>query len=613
MLDEDVDMAAQQIMEVNDAWRIRYEERTRRHLDISEVIRGDMNIGDPDDQQLDTMSANLIQVAIEDTAEMSAVEPTVRVVPHRMNQSVKKKASKSEKVATHYMDSSAMDLLIPRTVMNMATYGLAPWVVWPDVNSKIPKFELRDPRTCYPEPGVRSGDFARKVVLNRQIYFSQLPKFHQIMLGNFIDESNITALEGVLNKKVTIVEYFDEEEMVLAAILEAGSTSEGYYGLATAASAVPVILERIPNRTGICQVVVGSRVTIDGEHRGQFDQVIEAQRAHSRLSALMLEYADQSVYSDMWIRGQIGDVPWGGGGIIQLGPDGAVGRVPPAVTGLNVTQDIDIMADSIHLGGRWPASRPGEIDQSIASAKFLEASTGMMNTVIKTYHQILGNMLEKALQLAFVTDKEYFPGKKTMSGILKNKEFLEEYTTDDIDTDNRVRVEYGLGLGRDPSQSAVLHLQYQGAGMISKQTVQENIDGISNVERERSRIDQELFEDLAKGKMLQDIQGGAVTNRQLLDMIESRADGESFTDIFEEFMVKPEEELQAGGIQSGLTPGQNLQPGSGAPLPGPPPGGAAPGVPPPPAPSDLLSRLSTTAGGPGAEGDRSFLSSDQSR
>ena len=171
---------------------------------------------------------------------------------------------------------------------------------------------------------------------------------------------------------------------------------------------------------------------------------------------------------DIFVKDLIGEMPYGGGAYIELGPQGAIGRVPPAVSSLNVQADMAQLMDGIHLGGRWPKSRPGEIDQAIASAKFLESSVGMMNTAIRTYHQILQSKLEKALRIACMVDKEYFPGEKTAGGILRNQEFLEEYNpAKDIDMDNRLRVEYGLGMGRDPAQSAVLHIQYSQNEFVS--------------------------------------------------------------------------------------------------------------------------------------------------
>ena len=138
----------------------------------------------------------------------------------------------------------------------------------------------------------------------------------------------------------------------------------------------------------------------------------------------------------------------------------------------------------------------------------------MLNTAIRTYHQILQRSLAKAMRIALATDKAYFPGEKTVLGILRNQEFMEQYDPrTDIDLEAKVRVEYGLGFGRDPGQSAVLHIQYSQSGLISEETVQENVDGIRNVAEERARIDTEQFRKMALAKLLQGLESGQIPNK----------------------------------------------------------------------------------------------------
>jgi hypothetical protein len=361
-----------------------------------------------------------------------------------------------------------------------------------------------------------------------------------------------------------------------------------------------VELERIENKAGVCPVVIGTRISLDGEVRGQFDQVVGLLEAHIRLTGLILDYADQAVYSDIFVKDLIGEMPYGGGSFIELGPQGAIGRVPPAVSSLNVQADLSSLVDGMHVAGRWPKSRPGEIDQSIASAKFLESAAGMMNTAIRTYHQIMQRQLEKALRIAFEIDKSYFPGAKSATGILRNQQFLIEYNpSSDINTNHQLRVEYGLGLGRDPAQSAVLHIQYSQAEFVSKEFVQENIDGLTDVGRERSRLDVEKFRGMALAKLLMGLEQGTIPEAALVEIARAREQGEELFDLYEKYIVKPAEEMIANQVPTGLGP--PMQPG--ALPPGPSPEGAAGPMPPGPPPgAELLARLGTPAGPGGTLG-----------
>ena len=63
------------------AWRARYEERDVRIDTIDRVIKGEFDVFDPDEEGIDSKSPNLIQVALEDTAEAASLVPTIRVQP----------------------------------------------------------------------------------------------------------------------------------------------------------------------------------------------------------------------------------------------------------------------------------------------------------------------------------------------------------------------------------------------------------------------------------------------------------------------------------------------------------------------------------------------------
>jgi hypothetical protein len=220
----------------------------------------------------------------------------------------------------------------------------------------------------------------------------------------------------------------------------------------------------------------------------------------------------------------------------------------------------------------------------------------MMNTAIRTYHQILQRQMERALRIALEIDKAYFPGPKMAAGILRNQEFLSEYNArTDIDPSHRLRVEYGLGLGRDPAQSAVLHIQYSQAEFVSKEFVQENIDGLTDVGRERSRLDVEKFRGMALAKLLQGIETGMVPNEALVKIARAREKGEDLFDLFEEYIVKPEKERLEQMVPTGIGP--PVDPNAPPPPPEAGMGGAPPPLPPaPPGGAELLARLGTPAG-----------------
>ena len=147
-----------------------------------------------------------------------------------------------------------------------------------------------------------------------------------------------------------------------------------------------------------------------------------------------------------------------------------------------------------------------------------------------------------------------------MTGVLRNQEFIEEYDTADIELDNKVMAEYGLGLGRDPAQAAVLMLQYASNDFISQEFVQENIDGVTDVAREQARIDGQKFRDMMLAKLLEGVQTGTIPDAALIEIAKARQNGEPLVELFEKYVVAPQQEQMAGGIPNGLGGGM-LAPG----------------------------------------------------
>jgi hypothetical protein len=581
------------------AWKQRQSDRDDRIDTMAAIMRGDFSsVFDPDEENFDNRSPNLIQVAAEDTAEAASAVPTIRVAPAKNSDLQKRRASAMERIGVSYLDAANVELLVTETVLDMAVTGLSPWVVWPDFEQSIPLVERRDPRHCYPEPGYRPGEAVKRCFLARNVYFSQLPAEYQAILirGEYISKGHLDIDPNV---QLTIVEWFDEHEYAVFGLYETGKQ----YGVGSS-STIPVEFDRVHHGLGRCPVVINARISFDKEFRGQFDQVVDVLEAHVRLMGMVLDYADQAVYSDVWVRDLVGEMPYGGGAYIELGPNGAIGRVPPAVNSFSVQQDLQQLTEAIHIGGRYPKSRPGDIDQAIASAKFVEATAGVMNTAIKTYHLILKRGFEQAIRMGFLIDKTLFPGKKMMTGVLRNQEFMEEYDTDDIELDNKIMAEYGLGLGRDPAQAAVLMLQYASNDFISQEFVQENIDGVTDVAREQARIDGQKFRDMMLAKLLEGIQTKTIPDAALVEIAKARQAGEPLVELYEKYVVQPQQEMIAGGIPNGLgggmlapgtTPDQ-LMAGEGG-IPG-APAGAPPGVPPAPIPAQLLGAIGAGPGGP---------------
>lgn len=555
------------------AYQQRWTERDERMDTTARVVAGDWDVYDMANDEVENRSPNLIQVALEDTAESAALVPSIRVRPSVQDAEGQKKSAAMERMAVSYMDASQVELLQIRNLMDLAAYGLTVNVIVMNEESGTPYAQPRDPRTFFPEPGQSTMDSVRRAMFARELYATQLPEPWRLKVQARVPSLFERSAAYVNDQKVTLIEYYTEEEVLICALYREGRGVPG--GRLTY---IPVELERYETIGRVCPVVMGQRISLDNEPRGQFDQVVRVMQAHIRLMALTLDYADQSVYSDVYVSDLIGEMPWGGGSYINLGPNGKIGRVPPAVSAFSVYEQMQQLVEYIHLGARWPKVRPGEVDQSIASAKFLEASAGMMNTVIRTYHLVMKRMWEQTMRIMFLQDK--LAGKdRVVSGVLRNQQFMMDRDKDDIDLKAHINAEYGMGLGRDQAQSLVLAIQAHQSGFVSTEFVQENFEGITDVELERQRIDIQQLRDMAFARLMQGLEQGEVPETALIEIARARQNGEEIFSLFDKFIAAPKQEKMEMQIPSGL---------GGAPgMPGPNPmAGMAPPM--PPAPEELL-------------------------
>jgi hypothetical protein len=203
-------------------------------------------------------------------------------------------------------------------------------------------------------------------------------------------------------------------------------------------------------------------------------------------------------------------------------------------------------------------------------------------------------MAAQAIRVAFALDAAEGP-ERTEAVTLRNQQYQLEFRRKDIDLSAKTTVEYGLGFGRDVTQSAVLALQLHGGGMISLEDAQENYPGITDVARTRSRILNEQLGMQLMAKLMQMIESGEIDGQAHVDMMRDVAKGELLVDVFEKYVLKPQQAQRDMMLTSGLPGGGQLMPGS-------PPGAEGGGMSPPtaPDPRDVLAGVLGGGGGGGA-------------
>jgi hypothetical protein len=600
----------QALLEMYMDMRARHSSRDERFGKTARVMAREWNLRDSAGDPLQVASVNMVRTSLEDISEASATMPTIRVKPMKTSEKAKKTASGMERIALGYAAANKLRTSVARWVMDHLAFGFTPLVVLPDFVDSRPVIYKRNPRSTYPDMPTYASQVPRRVMFAERVAYGSLdPETQEMLVAQGYGVPN--RREGATGDMCVRVEYVCPEEYVVGYLW---SGQGNWYSAPTRSDPLvtwgwnPLITTRMELATERTPVVIIARDTFDDETRGLFDDVLDPQLAHAKVTAMAIDYVDQAVYSDVWARDVMGDLSFGGGGYIELGPNGAIGRVPPAAASLDVWRNLDALENGMHLGSRWPKSRPGQVDQAIASGKFVEATVGTMNTLLKTIHEKFAEGLQTTMALCFETDLGYFPDvDQKARGRYHNEDYLWPYVpSKDIDMDNEVAVEYGLGLGRDPSESAILMMQYQERELISAEFVQENTEGLAGIDRENQRIDLERINKMMFAALMQSVENGEMDKSILAEVYARRAEGESMNNILAEmFAPAPDtaalEEAVPPGLPAGIPPelaaalgGGGMPPGEGA-LP---PGFAPEALPPPPPEAgELLARLNVGPGG----------------
>lgn len=583
--------------------RARYAERDSRHDAIEAMLRREWDLKDSAGDPLMIASANMVKTISEDLSEAAATMPTIRVRAYKQTQDIIEEAAKMERIAMSYASANKIRERMPRFIMDHLNYGFTPFLVLPDPDTMRPAIYKRSPKTCFPEMPVYPTMIPRRVLFSEQVGFKSLGEEEQQMLL----DAGFLVQAGTKAPMIVKMEYVTPDEYTTGYLYSTNRTQGSSSNTFTRATWTPVITAQVELKGALTPAVIVARDTFDDEHRGLFDDVLDPQLSHAKLLAMAIDYADQSVYSDMWARDVMGDTAFGGGSFIELGPNGAIGRVPPASASLDLWRDIDKLEENIHFGSRSPKARSGQVTQSQASGKFVETTIGTMNTELKAIHEKFGEGIEALLHLCFETDLAYFATKKQSArGRVAGEDFHIDYVPNKhINLDNDIDAEYGLGLGRDSQESAILMLQYAEKDLLSDEFILENTEGMHDIHREKQRVDLQKLEKMLFASVLAGVEAGEIPKEALAEIYREREAGVPLVKIIED-MFKPEPEPEVPpGMEGAMPPGMDpaaLPPG----MPGAPPGmgpggpgGPAALPPPPPEAAQMMAQMGAAGAPPG--------------
>lgn len=529
------------------------------------------------------MVANFVDVAAHDLAEVLAPLPSINCSTTNVTSDrARQFADKRGMIANNYVYSSRLQTQMYPGSDQYFSYGFLPIHVEADWDSKLPRIRVEDPTGVYYERDRFGRLVAYAKRYNKTIgeLVNEFPEQSRGILGQFGYDQN-------LNQEIELIRYMDKDNIILYV-----------------PSRKDLILSSAKNPMGKMTVLVAERPSIDGQPRGQFDDVLFVQLARARFANLAMEAAEKSIQAPMVVPDDVIDLPMGPDAIIRTNQPQGVGRVRldiPAAT----FQEQSALQSELRIGARYPEGRTGNIDASIITGQGVQALLGAFDSQIKAGQTVLAEVLEDVIKLCFEMDEILFNQEKSVRGVAQGTPYELKYMpSKDIKGDTSVEVRYGLMAGLDPSRALIFSLQALGADLVSKDFIRRELPWSVNVSMEEQRIEiEKMRENLTAAitasaqaipAMVGQGQDPSKLIQNIADVIERRRKGDSI-------------EAAALAVFKVETPEQPTQPemappGTQGPVENAPPSPATPGQPSggapqqPQAPMDLATMLAGLGG-----------------
>lgn len=576
-------LSMDQVVARVESLRMRNQERDARNLDVLAVRRGKISEVYPDffpDGVDANVVANFIDIVARDLSEVMAPLPAVNCsAVSQTNDKARLFADKRTRIAANYFSHSDLAVQMYSGADWYITYGFVPFVIELDDESKLPRIRIENPVGAYPEFDRygRCVAFAKRYAMTLGELVSQFPDYESQLLGR-------QGYDQDLSHQLEMIRYYDADQSIIY-LPERKN----------------LILSRASNPLGKMMIVVARKPSIDGELRGQFDDVLGIQLLRNRFALLAMEAAEKSVQAPIVLPQDVQELQLGGDAVIRTSNPAGVRRVELTLPQGAFTEQT-LLNQELRVGSRYPEGRTGNIDASVVTGQGVQALMGAFDTQVKSAQAIFAAALRDVISLCFEVDEMIYPAEKTIRGVDSGSPYEIKYKpTKDIKSDYSADVRYGMLAGLNPAQGLIFMLQALGGGLISKDMAMRELPFTVNVTQELEKIE---IEQLRSG-LLQALAATAQAIPQMAmqgqdpsgiigniaAVIQARQSGTQLEDAIAKTFAPQQQVPPAGGSEVPVE-----QP---SPVPGEAPAGGAPSpqAGPPPDVMSIISGLTGTGAG----------------
>jgi len=580
-------LSMEQVAARVESLRYRNSERDARNLDVLAVRKGQISQVYPDffpDGVDANVVANFIDIVARDLSEVMAPLPAVNCsAANAVNDRARNFADKRTRIASNYFAHSDLSVQMYSGADWYITYGFVPFIIELDEEAKLPRIRIENPIGSYPEFDRygRCVAFAKRYLMTLGELVTQFPEFERQLLGG-------QGYKQDLNNEVELIRYYDKDQSIIY--------------LPTRQD---LILSKVKNPMGKMMVIVARKPSVDGELRGQFDDVLGIQLLRNRFALLAMEAAEKSVQAPIVLPQDVQELQLGGDAVIRTANPAGVRRVELTLPQGAFTEQ-SLLNQELRVGTRYPESRTGNIDASIVTGQGVQALMGAFDTQVKSAQAIFASALRDIISLCFEVDELIYPEEKTIRGVDSGSPYEITYKpAKDIKGDYSADVRYGMLAGLNPAQGLIFMLQALGGKLISRDMAMRELPFTVNVTQELEKIEIEDMRAALLGsltaytqaipQMATQGQDASEVVRKIAAVIKARQKGQALEDAIEATFAPQQQVPPAGAPQAveQMSPAPEGVPAGGAIAPQ----GGPEIAPPEQAPPDIMSILSSLSGG----------------
>jgi hypothetical protein len=581
-------LSIEQIAARVDSLRYRNSERDARNLDVLAVRKGKIAEVYPDffpDGVDANVVANFIDIVARDLSEVMAPLPAVNCsAANATNDRARSFADKRTRIASNYFAHSDLAVQMYSGADWYITYGFLPFFIELDEEAKLPRIRIENPIGAYPEFDRygRCVAFAKRYTMTLGELITQFPEYEYQLLGGYDYKQD-------LNAQVEMIRYYDKDQSTIYI-----------------PSKQNLVLSQVRNLLGKMMVVVARKPSIDGELRGQFDDILGIQLLRNRFALLAMEAAEKSVQAPIVLPQDVQELQLGGDAVIRTSNPAGVRRVELSLPQGAFTESA-LLNQELRVGARYPEGRTGNIDASIVTGQGVQALMGAFDTQVKSAQAIFASALRDVISVCFEVDEVLYPEEKTIRGVDSGSPYEVTYLPKkDIKGDYSADVRYGMLAGLNPAQGLIFMLQALGGGLISKDMAMRELPFTVNVTQELEKIEIENMRTallsgltaMAQQTPMMAAQGQDPSEmiNKIASVIKARQKGQALEDAIEEIFAPKPQVPPAGAPQmvEQPSPAPEGVPAGGAPSPE---GAMGPEMTPPEeAPPSIMNLLSSLSG-----------------